>query len=427
MKIIKLISENFKGLKAVEIEPDQNFQIISGKNAQGKTSVLDSIWAAISGKTALKATDKPIRDGAEQAVVKVDLDDIIVTRKWKGDKTTLEVTAKDGARYSSPQTMLDNLVGRLSFDPLSFSNLDSKKQKEALQELVGVDFSKHDLDRKSHYEERTIINSDCKKLEGALSELPPVDKGTPDEELSASNVLAEISAAQEQKRSNAESRQAYEMLRHDATRAQDEMKLIENEIARLQSQLDAKKEAYKEICEKGKASKAAIEMLIEPDTTELEQKLQNIESINKNVRVKKERLRLLNEIKECKESSEFLTKQIMDIDQLKKDTLQSAKFPIEGMSFDEEGVTFNGIPFKQCSAAERLKVSMAMAMALNPKLRVIRILDGSLLDSDNLALIHQMAQEQDYQVWIEVVDDSGKVGIQIEDGQVKEMEQNEDK
>ncbi|MDQ0091625.1 putative ATP-binding protein involved in virulence [Paenibacillus anaericanus] len=419
MKIIKLTSENFKGLKAVEIEPDENFQVISGKNAQGKTSVLDSIWAAISGKAALKATDKPIREGEKEAVVKVELDDIVVTRKWKGDKSTLEVTAKDGARYSSPQTMLDGLVGRLSFDPLSFANLDPKKQKEALQELVSIDFTALDLDRKGFYEERTYINQDCKKLEGALSELPYTTKDTPDEELSVSAVLPEINAAQEQRHANADKRAAYEQLRHDGTRAIEEIKSIEAEIGRLKLQLDVKKDAYNDICDKGKASKAALDQLIEPDTTLLEEKLQNVESINHKVRQKKERTRIENEIEECKKSSEYLTQKIVDIDQLKKDTLQAAEFPIEGLNFDEEGITFKGIPFKQCSTAERLKVSMAMAMALNPELRVIRILDGSLLDSDNLALIKEMAQEKDYQVWVEVVDDSGKVGIQIEDGQVK--------
>ncbi|OMD66043.1 hypothetical protein BSK62_13325 [Paenibacillus odorifer] len=421
MKIIKLVSENFKGLKAVEIEPDNNFQIISGKNAQGKTSVLDSIWAAISGKAALKGTDKPIRDGADQAIVRVDLDDIVVTRKWKGDKTTLEVTAKDGAKYNSPQTMLDNLVGRLSFDPLSFSNLEPKKQKEALQELVGVDFSKLDAERKGHYEERTFINNDAKKLEGALSEIPFTKNDTPSEELSASAVLSEITSIHNQNRLNAERRKELENFRADGTRSIEEIKTIESKIAALQQELLTKKEAYMTLCEKGKVLKAEVESLVDADTSALEEKLQNIEALNTSIRHHKNRLRIQDEIAECKKSSEFLTKKMADIDQMKIDTLQSANFPISGLSFDEDGITFNGIPFKQCSAAERLKVSMAMAMSLNPQLRVIRILDGSLLDSDNLALIQQMAQDQDYQVWIEIVDDSGKVGIQIEDGQVKDQ------
>jgi hypothetical protein len=93
--------------------------------------------------------------------------------------------------------------------------------------------------------------------------------------------------------------------------------------------------------------------------------------------------------------------------------------PIDGLAIKEDGVTFNGIPFEQLSSSEQLKVSLAIAMANNPALKVIRILDGSLLDADNMAIIEQMADKEDYQVWIEVVDSSGKVGFYIEEGEVK--------
>jgi hypothetical protein len=92
--------------------------------------------------------------------------------------------------------------------------------------------------------------------------------------------------------------------------------------------------------------------------------------------------------------------------------------PIEGLSFADDTVLYNGIPFGQCSSAEKLRVSLSMAMALNPELKVIRIMDGSLLDEDNLAIIREMAEAQDYQVWIECVASRPGMGIFIEDGEV---------
>jgi len=94
--------------------------------------------------------------------------------------------------------------------------------------------------------------------------------------------------------------------------------------------------------------------------------------------------------------------------------------PIDGLSFDDEGVLFNAIPFSQLSSAEQLKVSISMAMSMNPKLRLIRIMDGSLLDSENMEIIKSMANDNDFQIWIEKVDESGKIGIYIEDGEIKE-------
>ena len=61
-------------------------------------------------------------------------------------------------------------------------------------------------------------------------------------------------------------------------------------------------------------------------------------------------------------------------------------------------------------------------MAMNPKLRVIIIVDGSLLDSENFKVIENMANDNDFQVWIEKVDDTGKIGIYIEDGEIKVLE-----
>jgi recombinational DNA repair ATPase RecF len=61
MKIIELQAENVKRLRAVTITPEGNIVEISGRNGQGKTSVLDAIWWAVSGTTHIQAV--PIRKG----------------------------------------------------------------------------------------------------------------------------------------------------------------------------------------------------------------------------------------------------------------------------------------------------------------------------------------------------------------------------
>lgn len=413
MKIIQLIAENVKGIKAVNITPDAHFQPISGKNGQGKTSVLDSIWLALAGREASKEMKMPIRDGEKSAFATVVLGDLVVTRKWEGSKTSLEVMSKDGAKYSSPQTMLDQLIGQLSFDPFAYANFDEKKQKETLQKLVGIDFTELDNRRKNLYDDRRETNRERDKYKGLLDKLPLPKDGLPEEEIRASDVIEKIQEAQEQIRENNNKRQRLGELRNEASQ-------VQKEIERLEDLLIELKTRKQEIVEAGTTLKQEVENLVDPDITELQSQLEKVEETNRLIREAKDYHKTKKEYQLCEEESELFTKEIKDIDQLKEDTLQSAEFPIEGLSFDEAGVTYNGIPFKQCSAAERLRVSMAMAMALNPKLRVIRILDGSLLDSDNLALIREMAQEKDYQVWVEVVDESGKMGVVIEDGEVKQ-------
>jgi len=98
--------------------------------------------------------------------------------------------------------------------------------------------------------------------------------------------------------------------------------------------------------------------------------------------------------------------------------LKAADLPIEGLSIDEDGILYRGNRFTELSSAEQLRVSLAIAIKQNPKLRVISIKDGSLLDSKSLQIIEEMAKSSDYQVWIERVDESGRVGVYIEDGAI---------
>jgi hypothetical protein len=80
----------------------------------------------------------------------------------------------------------------------------------------------------------------------------------------------------------------------------------------------------------------------------------------------------------------------------------------------------NGHPFVQASDAEQLRASIAIAISMNPQIRVIRVRDGSLLDEDSIKLVAELAEANDCQVWLERVDSSGKIGFVLEDGHVKE-------
>lgn len=407
MKIIQLTAENVRRLRAVDITPAAHVQVIAGRNAQGKTSVMDAIWLALGGGTASKTTPRPIRDGQTSASVRLDLGDLIVTRTWSGDRTTLTVTSADGAKYSSPQRMLDDLVGRLSFDPLAFTHLTPREQRDTLLTLVDLPFDPADLDRRRAglYDERTDIGRQGKQLEGQLAGIPDVPADTPDVEVSSADLFAALRTAQEQ---HAEHTRTV----RDAEVAQTAREVAEDRVA----------EAQRILAVAFAAERAALDAVKDlpdlPDMAELEGRLAGVDETNAAVRAKAERARVAERLAATRAAYDAKTAAIDALDQEKATGLAAAVFPIDGLGFDADGVTYQGVPFTQASSAEQIRVSLAMAMAMNPKLRVIRILDGSLLDADNLALIGAMAVEKDYQVLIERVGDGDGVGIVIEDGAV---------
>lgn len=174
MRILNLVAENFKRLQVVEIKPDGSLIQVQGKNAQGKSSVLDAIWAALGGKKAIPG--EPIRRGADEARIELLLGDdqkteYVVKRTFgRGREPQIVVEAPDGARYATPQTLLDGLLGALSFDPLAFARMAPKDQAAELQKLVpDVDFDAIDAANRGDYERRTAINREAKALCSALS------------------------------------------------------------------------------------------------------------------------------------------------------------------------------------------------------------------------------------------------------------------
>ena len=130
MQIVELRADNFARLKAIEIRPDGSVVPITGRNSQGKTSVLRAIWAVIEGKTAAPAV--AIHGEAEQASLYVDLGDYRITRTIKRDpegreEWSLKVIARDGTRITkTPQALIDSFKGDMGFDPLGWCRLSRR-------------------------------------------------------------------------------------------------------------------------------------------------------------------------------------------------------------------------------------------------------------------------------------------------------------
>jgi DNA repair exonuclease SbcCD ATPase subunit len=408
LKVVNLKAENYKRLVAVDISPEGNIVTISGRNAQGKTSVLDALWAALAGGEASRATQQPIREGQETAVVTLDLGAYIVTRRWtKDDAGTLTVESSDKAKYQSPQKLLDELVGKRAFDPLAFVRQAPRDQVATLVSTVELPFDPAELERqrKGVYDQRTEVGRDVARLEAQLSAFPEPDPELAGDEISARDLIAEADDAREE---NARIDRAVGELAAVETLAKEaELRLADAREAAAASRVEHDRQLAVVQALPGRVDVAAITA-----------RLDDLEATNAKIRAQRSRTIVAADLSSRRAEHTQFTIKLREIEKQKADALASVKFPVAGLSFDETGVTLNGIPLSQASSAEQLGVSVALAMAANPKLRVLRILDGSLLDSESLAIIGELATENDYQVWIEVVDESGKVGVVIEDGQV---------
>ena len=423
-RIVRLEAENIKGIKAVDITaPAVNVIRITGANEQGKTSVLDAITMAVGGASCIPPD--PIRHGAKDAHITLDCGEFIVERKWTDpvdlSKTYLTVKARDGKKYSSPQALLNSWIGSLSFDPLEFAGMEAKQQMEELSRLVGIDIDldEWEIQQKGIYDERTMVNRRIRELQGQLKGLVKPREDLPDEPLSLTVLTDQLNEALDTVRSNEGKRRQLEKLRDERERIMERIQAKKAELERIKRELAELEAGKADIDNRGIALKKEVEKLIDPDTAALREAIKNAESTNQSIR-EAHLYREKEELLKAEESaSAELTQDLEAHNKRKMNAIQKAQYPIEGLSLSDEHVTYRGIPFEQLSGAETLKVSMAVAMAVNPKLRVIRIKDGSLLDSKNLAIIDQMAGDNNFQIWMESVDETGEIGIVIEAGEVK--------
>lgn len=432
LRIIKLTSENLKKLRAVSITPDGNVVQITGPNASGKSSTLDSIYFALAGAGAIQSA--PIRNGEQSATIKIDLGnegatELVVTRRFErrddGDFTTsVRVTDADGAQLGKPQKILNRLAGPggIAFDPFVFARSEPKDQFNALRRFVpGADFDKIDGLNKSDFDKRTGINREAtqKRAQAAAIEIP---EAMPKERIDETAIVDEIAAVGEHNALIERRKDGREKVSSEAKAAREAAEFQRKEAARLRAEADDADSVAAGLDAKAadlEAKLAAAEPLpASKDAAEVRARLDEAKRTNAAIERARTRETLLAEAVDLEQQSEALTAKITARNEEKVAAIAAAKMPVDGLGFGDGFVTFNGVPFDQASDAEKLRVSIAIAMAANPRLKVILVRDGSLLDRKSMALLGQMAEANGCQVWIEAVDDSGEVGVVMEDGNV---------
>ncbi|MHB8727624.1 MAG: AAA family ATPase [Sulfuricaulis sp.] len=408
MKIISLKAENIKKLVAVQIAPSGHVVKITGSNGAGKSSVMDSIWYALGGQESIPK--QAVRKGQEKATIRLDLGDLIVERRFTPSGSVLYVENADGARFKSPQAILDGLVGRLSFDPLAFMRMDRRMQSDTLREMAGLDLSDLESRHATLYEKRTQMNREVDSLQAQVDviKVPP---NAPIEEIDPAEIVDTLNAALETNRQNAEKRRILEEEQNEIARMTAQLFELAEKMDKLTKARDLRQASLNH-------ARTTMQDVVDVDVTEWRQKLVGLQQANAAARSYQQREKLEDRLMRVREETGNLTSEMKSISEQKAQRIREAQFPLDGLSVDGGVVLYQGIPLEQASSAEQLRVSLAMAMALNPKLRVIRITDGSLLDKESMAVVEQMATDSDFQVWIEQVEESGKVGVYIENGHV---------
>uniref|UniRef100_A0A6M3JSF3 Putative ATPase domain containing protein n=1 Tax=viral metagenome TaxID=1070528 RepID=A0A6M3JSF3_9ZZZZ len=408
MKILKFAAENFKKLSAVEITPDGNVVVISGKNGAGKSSVLDGIEAALCGGRVLPK--RPIKDGEVRGKVEVDMGPYKVTRKFFGANSTLTVTTTGETKTEvrKPQAFLDSVVGSLSFDPLAFLNKQPAEQRDTLMDFLGLnlqDFTDKILSLKA---QRSDIR---KEKERKLHEAESITftPNLPEQIQNPGGLLLELDSIRkhnEQCRKiesdNAVTSSRLEQTGKDILAAQ---KAIEDWKKRLTGLITMKASLEQQL-------RTAPQL---KDSAEVEIKIKTLADTNEAIRRNAQKRAALVDVDIHSSAYRDLGDEIKIVENQKAKKLAETVMPVEGLSILPDGLAYNGIPLEQVNSAKKLEICVAISMALNPKLKVLRV-NGNDLDPSSRKAIGELVAGKGYQLWMEVVSEDDKIGFYIEDG-----------
>jgi len=192
--IVAFQAQNIKRLTAfkVALDPTTRTVIISGQNAQGKSSVLDAICMALCGKEAIPG--QPIHAGADSGKIVLQTEELTITRTFTPNESYLTVSNKDGFQSKSPQQVLESMIERVGFDPLAFGRMDAKKQAATLLKIfpAPIDLADNASRYKNKFDERADANRELKRLYEIVRSMRTPADDTPEQEISIDEISKEL-------------------------------------------------------------------------------------------------------------------------------------------------------------------------------------------------------------------------------------------
>lgn len=402
VKITSFEAENVKRVKAVTIIPAADgLTVIGGRNAQGKTSVLDAIAWALGGDKFRPG--HPQRDGSVLPPrLRVLLSNGLVVER-RGKNSELYITDPSGRKAG--QTLLNSFVEQLALDLPKFMAASGREKAQTLLRIIGLGEQVEELERrgKTLYNERLALGriADQKaKFAKEMTFYPNV----PEEPLSAAELIAQQQDILARNGENQRKRQRRDELKRTLDTA-------EAQLAELTRRCEQLREDYRI------ASTDAADLL-DQSTAELEENIRTIEQTNAKVRANLDKARAEADAQKLADEYAALTAQIEDVQREKLALLNGADMPLPGLSVTDGELTYNGQPWDCMSSSEQLIAATSIVRRLNPECGFVLLDRLEAMDTDTLAAFGRWLEGEGLQAIATRVSTGGECQIIIEDGEV---------
>lgn len=418
VKITSFEAENVKRIKAVQFTPSADgLTIIGGKNANGKTSILDGIVYALGGE---KNRPKNFnREGsAVPGKIRIELSNGIIVER-SGKNASLKVTDPSGRKGG--QRLLNEFIEPFALNLPKFMNASDREKGETLLQIIGVGEELAELDKKENfiYSERTLVGRDADK-KAKLAEALEYYPDAPEELVSASDLIKQQQEILAKNGENQRKRERVKEITFEKHRIFDEAQRLEEQIAELTARLKERKKAYEKVSDDEEIAMKDAAQLEDESTAEIEESIANIEEINRRVRANLTKANAVDEAEQLRNEYDEMTGEIEAVRKQRKALLDSADLPLEGLSVSEGALVYKGQQWSDMSGAEQLIVATAIVRKLNPECGFVLMDKLEQMDTDTLAEFGEWLEAEGLQVIATRVSTGDECSIIIEDGTIAE-------
>ena len=400
VKINTLEFENVKRIKAVQLAPAKNgLTVIGGDNAQGKTSVLDAIAWALGGNKFKPSS--PMREGSVvEPHLKVTLDNGIVVER-SGKNSSLKVIDPMGNKGG--QALLDGFIESFALDLPKFMNQSSKEKADTLLNIIGVGDKLYALEQQEQtlYNRRTEIGRIADQKEKFAKEMP-VYTNVPDEPVSVSELIQSQQEIMAKNAENLRKRQQHEYYK-------SQLEVAETALKQAQERYDAALNNFR-------LASVDIDTLVDQSTEELEKNIADVEEINKKVRANADRQTAEVEADGYRKQYDGLTGEIEDVRREKRELLQGADLPLEGLTVEGGELIYKGQKWDCMSGSEKLIVATSIVRKLNPECGFVLLDKLEQMDGNTLEKFGSWLESENLQAIATRVSKGDECSIIIEDG-----------
>lgn len=425
---------NIKKLRHVAVKLQPGMNRVLGENAAGKTTFVDLVKWALGG-----AADLPgeiITRGETKAQILLKFGEFTIERRFTknergGEDTSLVLIGPDGGRLPKPQTVLEAFYDRYCFDPRAFMNMVGLEQLDVMKRLGNLNFGPLEAKRASLYEERTDVSKRGGDLKARFLAMATPPAELPEKPVDVDQLLREQNELQAKRLENQAKRTALARASEKERLCEQAVLAARARVQHLRDEYEAKlssaemevkvaTDLYDETVKVGDELRTKTGPVVDPDVGhDLTAKISAAQTTNLWFDRKKTRDATEKEIEQLRAKREELTLAIEALDKQKAEAIAAVKFPVDGLTLGDKGPIYNGFALSEASAAEQLRISVAIGIALNPKLRLMLVRDAALMGTAQLELLKQLAQEHLTQLLVEIAArDSKDLEVMIQEGDV---------